>query len=202
LNLSIKNWRQQAVWTSNESLWQYEAYRDEPSLLSIQELAKHWIQQAGVATDPDRVRELTSAARHEIARGFEREASLGRVRAPYATSEQLQLSHLHYLFGRLDMLEQAPLESQIRHFEASHGIAPDPTNTLMLAGAYFDLAADAPGLEQEVLLNRSLDFFIEHVGYSRSDPVRYAKNMTLLGRNYEANYPFLQERIQKLKDDR
>jgi hypothetical protein len=202
LNFSIKNWRQQAVWTSNQSLWQYEAHRDEPSLLSIQELAKHWIQQAGASSDPDEVRALTSSARREIARGFEREASLGRVRAPYATSEQLQLSHLHYLFGRLDMLEHAPLESQIRHFEASHVIAPDPTNTLMLAGAYFDLAADAPVPEQEVLLHRSLDFFIEHVGYTRSDPVRYAKNMTLLSRNYEANYPFLQERIQQMRGSR
>ena len=76
LNFSIKNWRQQAVWTSNQSLWQYEAHRDEPSLLSIQELAKHWIHQAGAASDPDEVRALTSAARREIARGFEREASL------------------------------------------------------------------------------------------------------------------------------
>ncbi len=202
LNLSIKNWQQQTVWTDNESLWKYEAYRDEPSLLSIQELAKHWIQQAGMASDPKQLRALASAARHEIARGFEREASLGRVRAPYATSEQLQLAHLHYLFGRLDMLEKAPLESQIRHFEASHVIAPDPTNTLMLAGAYFDLAAGAPSRKQEALVHRSLDFFLEHVAYSKSDPVRYARNMRLLSQNYEANYPFLQERIQQLKDGR
>jgi hypothetical protein len=199
LNFLFKNWQQQAVWADNGSLWKYEAYRDEPSLLSIQELAKHFIHQANIATDPSEVRALASAARHEIARGFEREAALGRVPAPYATSEQLQLSHLHYLFGRLDMLEKAPLESQIRHFEASHDIAPDPTNTLMLAGAYFNLAADAPHTEQEELVHRSLDFFEEHVHYSKSDPVRTAKNMTLLSQNYEANYPFLQERIQRMR---
>jgi len=200
-NAAVKNWNQQTVWTDNESLWKYEAYRDEPSLLSIQELAKHLINRAAAATDADEKRALAAAARHEIARGFEREAELGRVEAPYATSEQLQLAHLHYLLGRLDMLEQAPLESQIRHFAVSHEIAPDPTNTLMLAGAYFDLAARASAPEQERLVNRSLDFFLEHVEYSRNDPVRFAQNMTLLNRNYAANYPFLQHRIRQIQGD-
>ncbi len=199
VNFAVKAWHQQAVWSNNESLWKYEAYREEPSLLSIQALAKHWMQEAGKATEPDRRQALAETSRSEIARGFEREAALGRVRAPYATSEQLQLSNLHYLLGRLDMLETAPLESQIRHFEASHEIAPSRANTLMLAGAYFDLAATASAPEQQALVHRSLDFFAEHVQFSKPDPVLYAKSMALLSQNYEAHFPFLHERIDQIK---
>jgi hypothetical protein len=199
LNFGVKTWQQQAVWRSNQSLWEYEAYRDEASLLSIQALAKHWMRKAESTTDPEQKRALAAASRQEIARGFEREAALGRVPAPYATSEQLQLARFHYLLGRLATLERAPLQLQIRHFETSREIAPNRTNTLMLAGAYFELAFDAPYAGREALVHRSLDFFMEHVQYTKSDPVRYAKSLTLLSQNYEAHFPFLQERIQQMK---
>ncbi|RKZ12124.1 hypothetical protein DRQ53_15205 [bacterium] len=43
---AIQSWHQQAVWRNSETLWIYEAYRGEPSLLSIQALAKTYMKRA------------------------------------------------------------------------------------------------------------------------------------------------------------
>lgn len=190
----------QSVWRDTENLWRYEAYRDEPSLLSIQALAKLYMKQAGTESDPMLRASLMAQSRREIDRGFEREKALGRVSAPYATSEQLQLSQLHYLLGRLDMIEQAPVTRQIEHFQASHELAPTRSNTLMLAGAYFDLGSRGADLEKEQLLHRSLDYFVEYMQYSASDRLLREKSLALLARNYEQNFPFLQDRIQQTRE--
>lgn len=196
--------RHQGVWRDDESLWRYEAYRNEPSLLGIQGLAKNLLKQAEAAAargDLARRDALAAEARAEIARGFERERALGRVPAPYATSEQLQLARFHYLLGRIDRLEQAPVARQIEHYERSHELAPNRANTLMLAGAYYDLAAsrtDAPPAEQEQLLNRSLDYFLEYVDYSSADPLLREQSLALLEQNY-ASVPFLRDRVRQAR---
>jgi len=190
----------QGVWRDTESLWRYEAYRDEPSLLSIQALAKLYMKQAGSESDPMLRASLMAHSRREIDRGFEREKALGRVSAPYATSEQLQLSQFHYLLGRLDMIERAPVARQIEHFQASHELAPTRSNTLMLAGAYFDLGSRSADLEKEQLMHRSLDYFVEYMQYSASDRLLRERSLALLAQNYEQKFPFLQDRIQQTRE--
>ena len=200
LNAVAQTLQHQAVWRDSESLWQYEAYRDEPSLLSIQALAKLHMNRAAAASDPAIRASSMTRSRKEVSRGFEREKALGRVSAPYATSEQLQLSQLHYLLGRLDMIEQAPVASQIEHFQASHLLAPTRSNTLMLAGAYFDLGNRSADLEQKQLLNRSLDYFLEYMEYSAPDYLLHEKSLALLAQNYEQHFPFLQNRIDQARE--
>lgn len=190
----------QGVWRDSETLWRYEAYRDEPSLLSIQALAKLYMKQAGKESDPALRASLMAASRREIARGFEREKALGRVDAPYATSEQLQLSQFHYLLGRLDRIEKAPLTIQIEHFQASHALAPSRSNTLMLAGAYFDLGNRTVDVMQKQLLHRSLDYFLEYMKYSAQDRLLREQSLTLLSQNYEERFPFLQDRIHQVRE--
>lgn len=199
LSSSIYTLQHQGVWRDSESLWRYEAYRDEPSLLSIQALAKVHMKRAQVESDSIRRAELVAESRKEIARGFEREKALGRTSAPYATSEQLQLSLLHYLLGRLDMIEGTPVSSQIEHFHTSHVLAPNRANTLMLAGAYFNLANSSADREQEEILHRSLGYFLQHVEFSASDPLQHQQSLALLARNYEQRFPFLRDRIQRTK---
>jgi hypothetical protein len=189
----------QDVWRDSESLWRYEAYRDEPSLLSIQALARLHLTRAASESDPTARALLITEARREITRGFEREKALGRVAAPYATSEQLQLGQLHDLLGRLDMLEQAPISSRIEHFEASYASAPTRSNTLMLAGAYFDLGNRNAAGHREELLHRSLDYFAEYMEYSAPDRLIRDQSLALLAENYEQNFPFLQDRIQRIR---
>jgi hypothetical protein len=195
LSSAIYSLQHQGVWSNAESLWRYEAYRDEPSLLSIRALAKLHMRRAEAETDAMHRAELIVESRREIRRGFEREKALGRVSAPYATSEQLQLSQLHYLLGRLDMIEQASLESQIEHFTASHTLAPSRSNTLMLAGTYFDLAMTTPDIDQEKLLRRSLDYFLEYVAFSKSDQYKHQQNLALLDQNYGQHFPSLRTHV-------
>ncbi len=202
LNAIVGTFAHQGVWRNSESLWQYEAYRDEPSLLSIQALAKLHMKRAGAESDPTRRAAWVARSRREITRGFEREQALGRVAAPYATSEQLQLSQLHYLLGRLDMIERASVSSQIAHFETSHALAPTRNNSLMLAGAYFDLGNRGTNEERERLLNRSLDYFVEYMKYSASDRLLHEQSLAMLAKNYEQNFPFLQDRIHHVRKTR
>jgi hypothetical protein len=200
LNAVVYTLQHQGVWRDTETLWQYEAYRDEPSLLSIQALAQLHMKRAGAESDPALRASLMARSRREIARGFEQEKALGRVSAPYATSEQLQLARLHYLLGRLDMLEQAPVARQIEHFRASHALAPTRGNTLMLAGAYFDLGKRSTDLEQEQFLHRSLDYFLEYMEYSALDRLLHEESLVLLAQNYEQRFPFLQDRIHQARE--
>ena len=200
LNAVAFTLQHQGIWRDTESLWQYEAYRDEPSLLSIQALAKLHMKRAGAESDPALRASLMARSRMEISRGFEREKALGRVSAPYATSEQLQLSQLHYLLGSLDKLERAPVTGQIEHFQASHALAPTRGNTLMLAGAYFDLGNRSVDLEQEQLLHRSLDYFLEYMKYSAPDRMLRDQSLSLLAQNYEQRFPFLQHRIHQARE--
>ncbi len=66
----------------------------------------------------------------------------------------------------------------------------------MLAGTYYDLAAQAPEPEREELVRRSLAYFMEYVDYCRSDPRLLQKSLALLAQNYEARFPFLQQEIR------
>jgi hypothetical protein len=158
------------------------------------------MKRADAESDPALRASLMARSRREIARGFEQEKALGRVSAPYATSEQLQLARLHYLLGRLDMLEQAPVARQIEHFQASHALAPTRGNTLMLASAYFDLGKRSTDLEHEQLLHRSLDYFLEYMEYSALDRLLHEESLVLLAQNYEQRFPFLQDRIHQARE--
>jgi hypothetical protein len=192
----VQTLRQQSVWRDSESLWQHEANLSEPSLLAIQSLAKLHVRRAEHEADPALRRLAIRQAHHEIARGFARERALSRQPSAYATSEQLNLARLHTLEGRLAALEGAPRQVQLAHYEAAEALAPNRDSALRLAGTLYDLAVDAPAAQREALVRRSFAYFIEYMGYTRSDPLMREKNLRLLAQNYESRFPFLKDEIR------
>jgi hypothetical protein len=195
LGSAVQTLRQQSVWRDNESLWRHEATLDEPSLLAIQALARSYVERAEREADPALRQRLAEAARSEVERGLARERALGRRPSSYATSEQLQLSRLHQLLGRLAAIDGKPLETQLAHYETSHRIAPSRSSAFLIAKTYLELAERAPRAEQERLVRASLRHFLEYVEQSGRDPVRLEKSSTLLTVLYERRFPFLRGEI-------
>jgi len=195
----VQTWRQQAVWQDRESLWLYEAYRDEPSVLSIQALAKAYVNKAEEESDPVQRLRWIEPARVEVKRGFDRDHELGRQQGRYRTPDQLHLSRLHYLRGRIASIEGAPLERQIEHYGAAYAVAPDREGAMVLSRAYFELSAKSDAALREELVKKSFDYFIEFVRFSRTDPLRRAQSRTMLRVNYEGRFPYLDDAIRELK---
>ena len=195
----IQTWRQQTVWRDNDSLWLYEAYLDEPSLLSLQALAKAYVKKAEKEPDPARRLQWIERARVEVERGFEREHELGRQQGRYKTPDQLHLSRLHYLRGRIAAIEGAPLERQVEHYSAAYAIAPDRVSAMMLSRAYFELSALSDHPLREDLVKRSFAYFAEFVHFSKTDPLLLAQSRSMLQSNYEGRFPYLDDAIREMK---
>ncbi|HBZ68341.1 MAG TPA: hypothetical protein DEP35_00700 [Deltaproteobacteria bacterium] len=187
--------RHEAVWQDDDALWSYEASLEEPSLQAIQSLAKLDVRRAENETDPARRHELAESARAEIRRGFERDRELDRHPNGYATNEQLQLSHLYVLQGRLDALDGAPLAQQIASYATAHKIAPNRASAFMLAKMYLQLAGTAPPEERERLVRTSFDYFLEYIAQSGPDPIQRERSAAMLTTLYEQPYPFLSDEI-------
>lgn len=192
----VQTWRQLPVWRDEESLWTHEAALDAPSLLGIQALAAIEVQRAEQEPSAARRAERVARARAGIERGIARERELGRRPAGYATSEQLQLSHLHQLRGRLAALEGRPLEEQVAHVRRAHEIAPNARSALQLAKTHLLLAEQAPEAAREPLVRESLRYFLEYVAQTSRDPRRRANSEGMLRAVYEQRYPFLRDEVQ------
>jgi len=195
----VQTWRQQEVWRDEESLWLYEAYRDEPSLLSLQALAKAYVKKAEKEPDPARRLRWIERARVEVKRGFGRDHELGRQQGPYRTPDQLHLSRLHLLRGRIAAMEGAPLERQVEHYDAAYAIAPDREGAMALSRAYFNLSARSDPALREELVKRSFAYFTEFVRFSQTDPLRLAHSRAMLQDNYEGRFPYLDDAIREMK---
>jgi hypothetical protein len=195
----IQTWRQQTVWRDNDSLWLYEAYLGEPSLLSIQALGKAYVKKAEKEPDPARRVQWIERARVEVKRGFDRERELGRQRGRYKTPDQLHLSRLHYLRGRIAAVEGASLERQVEHYGAAYAVAPDRVSALMLSRAYFELSMLSDDTLREDLVKRSFAYFVDFVRFSQTDPLLLAKSRTMLRANYEGRFPYLDNAIREMK---
>jgi hypothetical protein len=185
----------EAVWQDDDALWSYEAYRQEPSLQAIQSLAKLYVKRAERETDPARRQDLTERAHAEIARGFQRDRELGRRPSGYATNEQLQLSRLYVLEGRLAALEGEPLERQLAAYQAAHRIAPNAVSAFRLAQVYLQLAEESPAEDRERLIRASFDHFLEYIAQTGSDPIRRRRDEAMLTTLYEKPYPFLSDDV-------
>jgi len=193
---AIRGWHQQAVWQDGESLWRYEAYRKEPSLLSIQALAKSYLKRAERA-DPagdDRATWL-DRAEAEIERGFERNTQLGREPGRYPVPEQHQLARLYYLRGRIAELRREPLETQFRFFARAFELAPERLTAIYTSRSLFGMAGYAEGARQQQLVEQSFDYFVRYIEFSRHDALQLAESERLLETNYEGRFPFLEQRI-------
>jgi hypothetical protein len=188
---SVQTFRHESVWRDNESLWSYEAYLPEPSLLSLQALAAEYAGRAERETDAARREALSQQARHEAIRGIEREAALGRRKTGYKSNEQLQLARLHGLLGRLDRIDGAPLESQIAHYEESFRLAPYRANAFELAKLYLERGLRAPEPERERFVRLSFDRYVDYLAQSSHDPAWRERNQAFLTKVYERNFPFL-----------
>jgi hypothetical protein len=186
---------QVGVWQDDETLWSYETNLREPSLLSFQSLAKLYVERAEKETDSARRRELAELAQAEITRGLERDRALQRQPSGYATNEQLQLSHLYVLEGRVEAIEGAPLERQLEAYATAHQIAPNRASAFRLASTYLQLAETASSEGQEGLVRSSFHYFLEYVKLSSPDPIQRQRSAAMLSELYEQPYPFLSDEI-------
>jgi len=197
---AVQSWRQQSVWQNAESLWLYEAYREHPSLLSIQALAKAYIKRAerdevGAEHSP-----WLDRAESEIARGFERNAELGRIPGRYPAPEQRQLARLHYLRGRIAELRREPIEDQFRHFARAFSLAPERLTAIYASRSLFAMAGHADGPERQRLVEDSFDYFVNYIELSQHDPLQLAESEQLLETNYDGRFPYLEDRIIETRE--
>jgi len=200
LVLGARTWQQQSVWRNNEALWSYEAYRQEPSLLSIQALAKHHLKRAQAETDPARRQAWVQRTRVEIDRGFARYQELGLQPSPYKVRETFHHARLHYLRGRVRQLEGAPIGEQLVHHRRAFEIAPDRLTAMMLSSGLFEMAnRETEAATRQRLYEESFDAFMAFVEMGHRDARRLAQSRELLARNYEGRFPFLRERIAEAK---
>jgi hypothetical protein len=191
MGCALQTLRHEAVWRDNESLWSYEAYLPEPSLLSLRALAAEYAGRAERETDATKRQALSQQARREAVRGIEREAALGRKRTGYQSNEQLQLARLHGMLGRLDRIDGAPLESQIAHYEESFRLAPYRATAFELAKLYLERGLAAPEPERERIVRISFDRYVAYLALSSNDPAWRERNQAFLTKVYERNFPFL-----------
>jgi hypothetical protein len=194
----IQTVRQQSVWQNNHSLWQHEAQLKEPSVLALQALAKSYLKQAERQNDPEARASLLRLATQEIQRGIARDRELGRRPGRYRTSDQLHLSRLHYLLGRIAALKGQPIEKQLEHYSTAYQTAPDRLSAMMLAQGYFTLATTAPLDQQEPLIRKSFGFFLAYLRLSPADPVRHQQDLSMLEVNYQ-RFPFLSGEVQRAR---
>ncbi|HTF34134.1 MAG TPA: hypothetical protein VK714_10605 [Myxococcota bacterium] len=195
LGSAAATFNHEAVWQDDDALWSYEAHLKEPSLQAIQSLAKLYVERAENETNAMRRHELLDSAHLEITRGLEHDRVLDRRPNGYATNEQLQLSHLYVLQGRVAAMEGAPLEQQLAAYATAHKIAPNRASAFMLAKIYLQLAGRAPSEEREHLVRTSLDYFIEYIAQSGPDPIQRQRSAAMLATLYEQPYPFLSDEI-------
>jgi hypothetical protein len=195
LGSAIATLHHEAVWQDDDALWSYEAYLKEPSLQAIQSLAKLYVERAEKETNAARRHELTDSAHAEITRGLERDRALDRRPSGYATNEQLQLSHLYVLQGRLAAMDGAPLEEQLAAYATAHKIAPNRASAFMLAKIYLKLAETAPSGDRESLVRTSFDYFLEYIAQSGPDPIQRQRGASMLATVYEQPFPFLSDAI-------
>jgi hypothetical protein len=192
---ALQSWQQQAAWRNGESLWLYEAYRGEPSLLSIQALAKAYMKRAERdAAGPEHTIWL-DRAEAEIERGFARHSELERKPGRYPVPEQLQLARLHYLRGRVAELRREPIENQLRHFSRAFELAPERLTAIYTSRSLFAMAGYADGPEQQKLVEDSFDYFVHYIEFSQHDSLQLAESKQMLEANYEGRFPFLENRI-------
>jgi len=192
---ALQSWQQQAAWRNGESLWLYEAYRGEPSLLSIQALAKAYMKRTERdAAGPEHAIWL-DRAEAEIERGFTRHSELEQIPGRYPVPEQLQLARLHYLRGRVAELRREPIENQLRHFSRAFELAPERLTAIYTSRSLFAMAGYADGPEQQKLVEDSFDYFVHYIEFSQHDSLQLAESKQMLEANYEGRFPFLENRI-------
>jgi len=192
---AIQGWHQQEIWRNDESLWLYEAYRDQPSVLSIQALAKVYLKRAARGeVDPESSSWL-DRAEIEIERGFARHTELDRKPGRYPVPEQHQLARLHYLRGRVSELRREPFETQLRHFSRAFELAPERLTAIYTSRSLFGMAGQVDGPEQQKLVEDSFDYFVHYIEFSQHDALQLAESKQMLEANYEGRFPFLEKRI-------
>ncbi len=192
---AIQSWRLQEVWRNGETLWRYEAYRSEPSLLSIQALAKVYLKRAERNVSNPEFSAWLDRAEIEIERGFARQGEFARKPGRYPVPEQHQRARLHYLRGRIAELRREPIENQLRHFSRAFELAPERLTAIYTSRSLFAMAGYAGGLEQQKLVEDSFDYFVHYIEFSQHDPLQLAESERMLEANYGSRFPFLEDRI-------
>ena len=192
-------WQQQDVWRNDESLWTYEANRSDPSLLSIQALAKFYVRQAERA-DSDEARDAwLRKAVPQIERGIARNEEMGRTPGPYRVPETKHLARIHVLRGRVAAMMGAPPPIQAEHYRRAFELAPERLSAIMLSRSLFQTAGGVPPDQQQRWVEASFDYFVRYIEFSARDPRHLDESRQLLEANYAGRFPYLESRVDETR---
>jgi hypothetical protein len=151
---------------SNHALWAHEAALPRPSPSAFVFLASSFADRAHGEPDP--------TARASLLAGAERAAAAGIAlcdELPWRDPPRRDLADLYAQMGRVSMLRNDPLPSQLAIFDKSYRIFPTQTNMLFLAEIMLRLAMEQHDLE---MARRSLALYAELVAQRAADAPRRA----------------------------
>jgi hypothetical protein len=192
-------WQQQDVWRDDESLWSYEANRSEPSLLSIQALAKIYLHRAEAAKDPAEKQRWIQHALHQLERGHARDREMAREPGPYRVPENKHLARLHVMSGRAAALSGATPPVQMAHYRRAFELAPDRLTAILLSRNLFEIASGVPEDARQRWVEASFEYFVQYLSFSAADPQHLQEGRELLENNYGDRFPYLTARVEETR---
>jgi len=173
--LFINTWQTfslQHVWKNDLSLWSYEVnYLKQPSILSIQALAKYHMQ---TATQNEVPHELQSQHLEQASKlidyGIQLFNERGYKRTQYKVPVFYYYARLINLRGRIYLFRHDPI-SALQYFEQAYKLnSIDPANNYFLYTTHAQLARQTSGLEREKHIQETFTFFGKFSSYYASDP--------------------------------
>lgn len=192
-------WQQQEVWRDDESLWSYEANRDEPSLLSIQALAKIYLRRAEASDNAAEQQVWIQQALHQLERGHARNLAMAREPGRYRAPERQHLARLHVMSGRAAALSGAPPPAQLAHYRQAFELAPDRLTSILLSRNLFEIAGGVPEEARQRWVEASFEYFVHYLNFSATDPQHLREGRELLETNYGDRFPYLTARVEETR---
>lgn len=190
---SVRTFDAQPRWHDSQSLWSYEASREEPAFLSFAPLAQRYAEKAEAAP-PEERRILGLRSKAVVALAFERYEELGLVETRYPTPERDQLARLHDLAGRADSILGAPPLVVADHYRRAYALAQEKLSALLLSKALYEAARNLPLEEAQPLIEESFDYLLKFVAESTSDPALLRNSQLMIDAKY-SHFPYLEPRI-------
>lgn len=196
---SAQAWNGQARWRDAESLWLYEATREEPALIAFNALARYYAEEAERAATPEMRIRLAKRSRAIGALGLDRYEALGLIDTPYAIPEKNHYARIHALAGRADHVLGAPPAVRAGHYRRAYAAHPESVSALLLALALAEQGGVLPPEEAQPVIEESFEYFLAFVQFVSDERDGFARSTDLLERNYASRYPYLEPRVEALR---
>lgn len=184
-------------WQNAISYWQYEAYLDSPSVLSIETLASLYYYLSEQTKDPNMQNWLINQTEEEIDRGINRYHELNIQETKYLLYENIHLSKLYSLQASIARIRNASLEEQLQLYLKAYSIKKEERAAAGLWTTYYSIAETLPKKQSEEYIRHSFKYFLDYV-YLTS-PGKNRLNSKLLTEKFEHRYPYLADEIKEAR---